>query len=91
MRSRYSAYVLGDVAYLRKSWHPQTCPAELTPDADVQWLGLKIERHRQTSATEAEVVFVARYRQMGRTFRLREHSRFVLEQGHWLYLEALND
>ena len=37
----------------------------------------------------AEVVFIARYRLDGRVYRLAEHSRFVLEQGRWLYCEAL--
>lgn len=89
MRSRYSAYVLGDLAYLRSSWHPSTCPPDLSLDDDVQWLGLKIERYHPTSATEAEVVFVARYRHKGRAYRLHEHSRFVREQGRWLYLDAI--
>ena len=89
MRSRYTAYVLGDAAYLRRSWHPDTCPADLSLDAGVQWLGLKIERHTRISPTHAEVVFIARYRLDGRVYRLAEHSRFVLEQGRWLYCEAL--
>ena len=88
MRSRYTAYVLGDAAYLRRSWHPDTCPADLSLDAGVQWLGLKIERHTRISSTHAEVVFIARYRLDGRVHRLAEHSRFVLEQGRWLYREA---
>ena len=37
MRSRYTAYVLGDAAYLRRSWHPDTCPADLSLDAGMQW------------------------------------------------------
>ena len=89
MRSRYTAYVLGDAAYLRRSWHPDTCPADLSLDAGVQWLGLKIERHTRISPTHAEVVFIARYRLDVRVYRLAEHSRFVLEQGRWLYCEAL--
>ena len=89
MRSRYTAYVLGDAAYLRRSWHPDTCPADLSLDAGVQWLGLKIERHTRISPTHAEEVFIARYRLDGRVYRLAEHSRFVLEQGRWLYCEAL--
>lgn len=89
MRSRYSAYVLGDVAYLRHTWHPSTCPPELSLDSDVQWLGLKIERYLPISDSRAEVVFVARYRSQGRAHRLHEHSRFVREQGRWLYLDAI--
>ena len=88
MRSRYTACVLGDAAYLRRSWHPDTCPADLSLDAGVQWLGLKIELHTRISSTHAEVVFIARYRLDGRVHRLAEHSRFVLEQGRWLYREA---
>ena len=89
MRSRYTAYMLGDAAYLRGSWHPDTCPADLSLGADVQWLGLKVERHTQISPMQAEVVFVARYRLDGRVHRLAERSRFVLEQGRWLYHKAL--
>ena len=89
MRSRYSAYVLGDLAYLRSTWHPSTCPPDLSLDDDVQWLGLKIERYHPISDSQAEVVFVARYRSNGRVYRLHEHSRFVCEQGRWLYLDAL--
>ncbi|MDO4795487.1 MAG: YchJ family metal-binding protein [Brachymonas sp.] len=88
MRSRYSAYVLGDVAYLRRSWHPSTCPPGLSLDDNVQWLGLKIERYLPISDSQAEVVFVARYRNQGHALRLHEHSRFVREQGRWLYLDA---
>ena len=29
MRSRYTAYVLRDAAYLQASWHPSTRPAQL--------------------------------------------------------------
>ena len=29
MRSRYSAFVVGDAAYLLATWHPSTRPAEL--------------------------------------------------------------
>ena len=89
MRSRYTAYVLGDAAYLRRSWHPDTCPADLSLDAGVQWLGLKIERHTRISPTHAEVVFIARYRLDGRVYRVAEHSRFALEHGRWLYSAAL--
>ena len=32
MRSRYSAYVLGHTDYLRATWDPATCPADLDAD-----------------------------------------------------------
>ena len=44
MRSRYSAYVLGNEAYLLATWHPDTRPAVLglADDAPVKWLGLDV-------------------------------------------------
>ncbi|HEY4351888.1 MAG TPA: YchJ family metal-binding protein, partial [Paraburkholderia sp.] len=48
MRSRFSAYVLGETGYLRATWAPQTCPEDLdvdpaAPDSP-RWLGLQIKR-----------------------------------------------
>jgi SEC-C motif-containing protein len=36
----------------------------------------------------AEVEFVARYRVQGRGGRLHERSRFVREDGRWLYVDG---
>ncbi len=45
MRSRYSAYVLRDEAYLRATWHGSTCPpgAILDDDEGLHWLGLDVK------------------------------------------------
>lgn len=100
MRSRYSAYVLGDTAYLRRTWHPSTCPADLeTSEAGApatRWLGLDIKRHVAQDATHATVEFVARYKVGGRAHRLHEISRFVRldasgaesPEGRWLYVDG---
>ena len=42
MRSRYTAYVLGDGAHLFRSWHPRTRPGDTAPDPRVRWLGLEV-------------------------------------------------
>lgn len=94
MRSRYSAYVMHDAAYLLRTWHPSTRPAELSlaepAEARTAWLGLDVRHSAQTGSDQAEVVFVARYRVGGgRAVRMQEHSRFVREDGHWYYLDAL--
>jgi SEC-C motif domain protein len=41
MRSRYCAYVVGDMDYVWRTWHPRTRPEALTP-SDAQWTGLEI-------------------------------------------------
>jgi SEC-C motif-containing protein len=90
MRSRYCAYVLRDAAYLRASWHPSTCPAEIGFDDTITWLGLKIIKTVAGGANDetGEVEFVARYKINGRAFRLHERSRFVRYRGAWVYVDG---
>jgi SEC-C motif-containing protein len=90
MRSRYSAYVLKLADYLLASWHPSTRPAtlDLAEDDGTKWLGLEIKRSQQQDEHHATVEFVARYRVAGRGHRLHENSRFVREDGRWLYLDG---
>jgi SEC-C motif-containing protein len=88
MRSRYSAFVLGDVPYLLATWHVSTRPATLALEAGAKWLGLEIRQHRMTGADSAEVEFVARFRVGGRAVRQHERSRFVREDGRWYYLDG---
>lgn len=94
MRSRYSAYVLGNAAYVLASWHPQTRPAELSLEEPAgqrtHWLGLSVKQHRMTGPDTAEVVFLARYRVGGGSaVRMTEHSRFQRIGEHWYYLDAV--
>jgi SEC-C motif domain protein len=88
MRSRYSAFVLGNIPYLRWTWHPSTCPADLALEPGVKWLGLDIKQVLQVDETHAQVEFVARSRVAGRGQRLHERSRFVQEKGRWLYVDG---
>src|SRR5213079_1905665 len=55
MRSRYSAYTLGNEAYLRATWHLSTLPPDpiVNPNEQLQWLGLEVKfslRIRQPKA-----------------------------------------
>ncbi len=91
MRSRYSAYVLGDRDYLLATWHPDTRPADLDlgDTAATRWLGLDVKRHAVTGPDSAIVEFVARYRIGGASaVRLHEVSRFVREDGRWYYVDG---
>jgi len=88
MRSRYSAFVRGDVAYLLATWHNSRRPAELSLEAGAKWLGLEIKQHRVTDLDKAEVEFVARFRVGGKAVRQHERSRFVREGGRWYYVDG---
>ena len=88
MRSRYSAFVRGDVAHLLATWHASTRPATLDLEPGVKWLGLQVRAHRAIDADHAEVEFVARSRVAGRGQRLHELSRFVREGGLWYYVDG---
>ena len=89
MRSRYTAYTLGNSAYLRQTWHPSTCPAELDFSApQPRWISLSVISARQSSVSSADVEFVARFRVGGRAQRLHETSRFELVNERWYYLDG---
>jgi len=88
MRSRYSAFVLEDAAYLQATWHASERPATLDFDPGTRWLGLSVKDFQVTGEDRAEVEFVARYRVAGRAVRLHERSRFVREEGRWFYVDG---
>ncbi|MFA5172517.1 MAG: YchJ family metal-binding protein [Sulfuriferula sp.] len=90
MRSRYTAYVMKNEAYLLATWHASTRPLQLDLDADAtHWLGLKLINYQLQDDNHALVEFVARYKIAGRAHRLHEVSQFVLEHGRWFYLDGV--
>jgi len=88
MRSRYSAFVRGNVPYLLATWHSSQRPATLALETAAQWLGLEIKQHRITGQDTAEVEFIARFRVGGKATRQHERSRFVREDGRWFYVDG---
>lgn len=93
MRSRYSAFVIKNEAYLRYSWHPDYCPKNIHLNEDTQWLGLKIKRTNagKTGDKTGEVEFVARSKNNGKASRLHETSRFTLLDNRWVYVDGKHD
>jgi len=87
MRSRYSAYVVGDLAYLTATWHPATRPRVIDPDPDAGWYRLDIVSKFKGGPFDIEgiVEFEAFYRGGSQ----REASSFVREEGHWYYVAAI--
>lgn len=93
MRSRYSAFVAGDVAYLLATWHPSTRPDELDLDDDVQWRRLDVLRTEAGGPFDdtGVVEFAAHHRSRldpAARGRLHEVSRFARVDGRWLYVDG---
>lgn len=91
MRSRFTAFAVSDGAYLLRSWHPSTRPADVEPDDDTRWLRLDIlDREAGGPFDDHGVVeFEAFYRDAGGRGSMRERSRFVREGGTWFYVDAI--
>ncbi|MFJ4004819.1 YchJ family protein [Streptomyces sp. NPDC090023] len=86
MRARYSAFVVGDVEYLVRTWHPRTRPEGLDLDPGMRWTGLEILETGGGSAfhSTGTVTFRASY-QGG---SLHERSRFERVDGAWVYVDG---
>ncbi|TDQ55016.1 YchJ family protein [Actinorugispora endophytica] len=92
MRSRYSAFAVGDRDHLLRTWHPRTRPPDLTLDPRLEWVRLEVLAATGGSPfhTEGTVSFRAVYREKGREGALDENSRFLRHDGAWAYLDALD-
>lgn len=90
MRSRYSAYALGELEYLRHSWHPATCPATLELESDIRWYRLDIVRTQGGGLFDDEgiVEFRAFFKSGEGPGDQHEVSRFVRLDGRWVYVDA---
>ncbi len=90
MRSRYSAYALGDYGnYLLQTWFPATArglSADTLSRRDNEWLGLRILGKEQ-KGDRGQVEFEARYLDaLGNEHILHEKSVFQRINGRWLYV-----
>ncbi|TXD47224.1 YchJ family protein [Polaribacter sp. IC073] len=89
MRSRYSAFVLADTAYLHKSHHSTTRLSKKeyeeleTWTKSVKWTQLEI-----LNSTENTVYFKASFIANGILEVIEEHSVFCKEHNYWVYLDA---
>lgn len=91
MRSRYSAFAVGNEPYLLRSWHPATRPSRVDLDPAMRWAGLEILASTEGSAfhTTGTVTFRARYARRGEEGALHERSRFERHEGAWVYIEGI--
>lgn len=92
MRSRYAAYVLGNIDYIAR-----TCTEDLRKDfnildtarysKEVEWLGLKIIRTVDGGVADqtGQVEFSADYKYQGKIHTQHELSNFNRVDDAWLY------
>ena len=82
MRSRFSAYAVGDSDYVWRTWHPRTRPEQVQPDPSIQWRRLEI-----VEAVDDVVEFRAHFE--GPTGPGVQHERSLFQQraGRWFYVE----
>ncbi|MDQ0939486.1 SEC-C motif-containing protein [Streptomyces sp. V1I1] len=91
MRSRYSAFVAQDAAYLLRTWHPATRPPHLELDPGMHWKGLEILQTTDGSPfhSSGTVTFRVRYRHHGKRGELHERSSFERHGGAWVYVDGV--
>lgn len=90
MRSRYSAYALGRLDYVFRTWHPRTRPDDLAPTPGLTWTGMEILRTvgGEASDDSGTVEFQARFRTSAGEQTMCEVSRFDRRAGRWVYVDG---
>ena len=96
MRSRYTAFAIGDADHLFRTWHPRTRPERVEIDPATAWTGLTVVRTEGGGEDEERgvVEFIARWRSASgaagaaRAGRVHEVSRFEHRAGRWFYVDG---
>ena len=92
MRSRFTAFALGDERHLLDTWHPSTRPPACDIDDGTRWLHLTIVDVVDGSPLHSTgvVEFVAVYRDAGGRGEIAERSTFERVGGRWLYVSGVH-
>jgi SEC-C motif-containing protein len=90
MRSRYSAFAVGDLDHVFRTWHPRTRPDDVTPATGLAWVGLEVVRTVDGGVDDdtGEVEFRARFRDARGERVMHETSRFERRGGRWVYVDG---
>lgn len=95
MRSRYTAYVLGDVDYILATHDPDTVDMTDRASAErwsrgAEWMGLEVVATERGGPDDDDgiVEFAARYAMGGATTTHGERSRFRKLRGRWYYVDG---
>ena len=89
MRSRYTAFAVGDEEHLLRTWHVETRPAAVRFVPGQRWVRLEVLATVAGDLldTEGAVEFLAHHERDGEVRVLHERSRFVRDAEHrWVYV-----
>ena len=87
MRSRYTAFVKGDAAYLLRTWDPTTRPKRVAIDKDIVWRGLRVVATTGGGLLDSTgtVEYRASYELEGKRDAMQENGQFRRHEGAWVY------
>lgn len=92
MRSRYSAFALGDMDYLAHSWHPDTKPRTIHDDPTRRWTRLDVLATTKGGMLDQEGTVEFEAHHTGGTddepgdHIVSEISTFARLDGRWVYV-----
>ena len=90
MRSRFTAFAVGDRQHLIETWHPSTRPERVDLDPSISWRSLAIDGADGGSEHDEHgtVSFRARWERGTERGVLSERSRFVRQRARWWYVDG---
>lgn len=93
MRSRYSAYALANIDYIKKTMQGKALSGFDQSNAQVwaesvKWLGLKVINTRSESPDCGFVEFIVRFMENGKQHSMHEISEFHRIDKRWYYVDG---
>lgn len=89
MRSRFTAFVVGNEDHLFRTWHPSTRPEPPFCSPDIRWVRLQILDAPEPCGDVGVAEFIASFvGSDGRSGQMREVSRFQRRGGRWVYVDG---
>jgi SEC-C motif domain protein len=92
MRSRFTAYAMGNITYIQATWDADMPPEKITsPEENIVWQRLEIIDTKKGGVSDNKgiVEFKAFYLNNGEEYLLHEVSRFAKTNGRWFYIDGV--
>lgn len=96
MRSRYSAYAINQVNYIYNTYSSESKKGQSLIDIsswakETTWIKLSIVNSSPFKKIQYPTVeFEAIYKSQDKYFKMKEKSRFIMENNSWAYVDGTN-